>query len=357
MKLGIFTTSFLPYHSRLGVSNAAFFTAKKLIENHGCDVHVFSSRMEGCEDTEELDNLHIHRFPYISRHKITPKMLELFRKERFDIIHSYHYGYFPAFAGLILSKMTHRPHLFTTAYHPPIYTSLRTMLLRTYDILEGFWSLKYSDIVLPFNNDEKRHLEKYVKGNYKVVPCPINSDVFFPKRKENEKITIAYVGPMLPWKGASIAFEIFQQIEKERRDVSFIFIGMGFLEDEIKNKASKRFTFMKDVSPAELAKIYNSIDILVSPTYYESFGCVLAEAGMCGTPIVSTKVGGVPETVGNGGLLVNYGDWNKMKENIEMLIDDKILRKKLGRNAVIHTKQFSSGIVAENVFKLYKGLL
>ena len=121
--------------------------------------------------------------------------------------------------------------------------------------------------------------------------------------------------------------------------------------------AGTNFSFLKNLSPSELAEQYNSIDIIVSPTYYESFGCVLAEAGMCGTPVVSTKVGGVPETVRNGGLLSDYGNWKKMKENIEMLIDDTKLRKKLGRNAINHTKLFRDDMVAEKVYKVYRKVL
>ncbi len=354
MRIGIFTTSFLPYHSRLGISNAAYFLVKNLIKRHGCDIYVYSSEMEGLKNREEHGNLHIKRFPYISRYQFSPGMLNI--HDNVDLIHSFHYGFFPAFAGLAAAKRAHKPHLFTTAYHPPIYTPFRAMMSRMHDVLQGFWELKYSDMVLPFNNDEKAHLEKYVNSNYNVMPCPVNSEVFFPRRNEREKTTIAYVGPMLPWKGAGTAFDIFRQIEKERSDVRFVFIGIGPLEDEIKRKSGKRFSFMKDIQPADLAKQYNSIDILVSPTYYESFGCVLAEAGMCGTPVVSTRVGGVPETVGSGGLLVDYGDWKKMKKRIETLIDDARLRKRLGRNAIAHTRQFRDDVVSEKIYRIYKSM-
>ena len=357
MRIGIFTTSFLPYHSRLGISNAVYFLVKNLIKKYDCDIYVYSSDMKGLKNREEYRNLHIKRFPYESRYQFSPEMLNIHEIDNIDLIHSFHYGFFPAFAGLLAAKRTHKPHLFTTAYHPPIYTPFRSLISRMHDVLQGFWVLKYSDMVLPFNKDEKTHLEKYVNTNYNIIPCPVNSDVFFPYRKEQKKITIAYVGPMLPWKGAWIAFDIFRKIEKERNDVRFVFIGMGHLEDEIKRKSGNRFTFIKDIQPTELAKQYNSIDILVSPTYYESFGCVLAEAGMCGTPVVSTRVGGIPETVGSCGLLVDYGDWKKMKEYIEMLIDDAKLRKKLGKNAIAHTKKFRDGIVSENIYRVYKRLL
>ena len=159
---------------------------------------------------------------------------------------------------------------------------------------------------------------------------------------------------MLSWKGALIAADIFSSIQKKRKDVEFVFIGFGPLENEIRKRGN--FKFYKELSPEDVAMHMNSIDILVSPTKYESFGYVLAEAGMCGTPVVSTRVGAVPETVGEGGILVDYGNWTRMKEDIEILIDDERKRKKLGKNAISHTKQFRDDEVSEKVYNVYKSI-
>ncbi len=160
---------------------------------------------------------------------------------------------------------------------------------------------------------------------------------------------------MLPWKGAMIAANIFGEIQKERKDIEFVFIGFGPLEAEIRKRG--KFRFHRELSPDKVSSHMNSMDMLVAPTKYESFGYVLAEAGMCGTPVVSTRVGAVPETVGSGGVLVDYGDWTRMKDEIVRLSDDARKRKRLGKNAIAHTKQFRDDIVSERVFRIYKSLL
>lgn len=355
MKIGVFTTTFVPHHFKLGISNVAYLTVRNLIKKYECDVDVYSLQLPGHKNTEKLKNLRIFRFPFRTAHQISMKMLTA-KKNGFDIVHSFHYGYFPSYVGLRTAKKSGIPHAFTPAYHPPIYSKKMKLLATLYRMLQGSQILRKSDVTLPFNNNEKNQLEKYTKKSI-IIPSPVDSSIFFPNKNPNDKITLGYVGPMLPWKGAHIAFQIFKQLEKERSDLNFLFIARGILENEIRKNASKRFIFLKDVPSDQLAEYLNSIDILVSPTYYESFGIILAEAGMCGTPVVSTNVGAVPETVGDGGLMVNYGDWNKMKEDITTLIDDEKLRNKLGKNAIKHTKAFKDDIVADRIFEIYKLLV
>jgi len=62
----------------------------------------------------------------------------------------------------------------------------------------------------------------------------------------------------------------------------------------------------------------------------------------------------VPETVGPGGIVVDYGDWNTMKENILRLLDNPSLRKKMGQSALKHSHQYSDDVVADKVFNLYE---
>ncbi len=211
--------------------------------------------------------------------------------------------------------------------------------------------------------NEAHGLKNVSKFNCKIVPCPVNSNVFKPKSTQNtsthfktnkKRKLVAYIGTMLPWKGAGIAFDICKQIEKERDDVDFVFIGPGALKPELMKNASDKFTFDEWVPLNKLAEWYNKADVMLYPTQYESFGRVLAEAMMCGTPIVSTKVGAVPETVGNGGLLVDYGDWNKMKSNVLDILGNKNLHKKLSAAAIKHASNYKDFVVAKNVLEAYE---
>jgi glycosyltransferase involved in cell wall biosynthesis len=198
-------------------------------------------------------------------------------------------------------------------------------------------------------------MQKYTECKCDVVYSPVDARIFYPERFNTGKIRVGFIGPMLEWKGALVAAEIFSKISQERNDVEFVFVGFGPLEMEIR-KMGKSFKFYRELSSQQIAKHLNSFDILVSPTKYESFGYLLAEAGMCATPVVSTRVGAVPETVGPGGIIVDYGDWNGMKDQIEHLIDDEKKRRLLGKKAIRHTKKFRDDVVSDNIYKIYKSL-
>jgi glycosyltransferase involved in cell wall biosynthesis len=93
-----------------------------------------------------------------------------------------------------------------------------------------------------------------------------------------------------------------------------------------------RVKFTGRVSTEELVRLYNSAEILVSPSVYEGFGLPAAEAQACGTAVVSTTAGALPEVVAHGetGWLVPPGDAAALAGAIKRLMPDAELRAKMG---------------------------
>ena len=71
---------------------------------------------------------------------------------------------------------------------------------------------------------------------------------------------------------------------------------------------TKRVNFVGSISQSELADFYRAADVLIFPSYYESFGLVALEAMASGTPVVASRVGGLPKLIRNGetGYLVPF---------------------------------------------------
>ena len=71
---------------------------------------------------------------------------------------------------------------------------------------------------------------------------------------------------------------------------------------------------------------------MVMPSLSESFGVAVLEAGACGRPAISTKVGGVPEVVKDGetGILVTPGDANALARAILSLAQDADKCRRMG---------------------------
>ncbi len=93
------------------------------------------------------------------------------------------------------------------------------------------------------------------------------------------------------------------------------------------------------------------LDVLVLPSYEEPFGTVLAEAMAVGTPVVATRVDGLPEVVRDGvtGRLVEPGDLQGIADAVVEVLQR---RRQMGRAARVHARRFHSERYVERVERL-----
>ncbi len=83
----------------------------------------------------------------------------------------------------------------------------------------------------------------------------------------------------------------------------------------------------------ELLDLFRRADVFVLPSLAECLSVALMEAAAAGLPIISTRVGALPEAAvdGRSGILVSAGDTRSLRDAIERLVDDEALRGRLGR--------------------------
>ncbi len=357
MRIAITTTTFLSEEATNGITNTVMLLSREFVKK-GHDVKIFAPKVPNNLPAQEtIDGIDVMRINTKLEFKYARNFIRDIKEFKPDIVHSFHYAYYPSNAGFSAAKSLKIPHILTPSYHKTRMSKISSVFMGLYNNIYGKNILQKSFRVFPQNINEQEALRKVADFNSAIVPCPINSKFFKPKKIKKNKMTVAYIGTMLPWKGAGIAFDICQQIEKLRDDVNFVFIGPGYMKEDLMKKASGNFTFLENVSMKDLSKWCNTADIVLYPTFYESFGRVLAEEMACGVPIVSTKAGAVPETVGPGGILVDYGDWDKMKQSVLELLENRSLRLKLGKAALKHAEQYKDTLVAKNVTSIYEAAL
>ena len=140
----------------------------------------------------------------------------------------------------------------------------------------------------------------------------------------------------------------------------FVLVGDGILFDSIKKKAIELnlendiiFTgFRRDIK-----NILKSSDIFVSHSKSEAFGISILEAIAAGLPIITTNSGGTKEIINkrfDNGILLDYGDKEKLVESLAILINNKGIRDKyinLGISVV--QDHFDLEYTANNTFNLY----
>jgi glycosyltransferase involved in cell wall biosynthesis len=84
------------------------------------------------------------------------------------------------------------------------------------------------------------------------------------------------------------------------------------------------------VQDEEMPHYYSLADALVLPSLLEGFGLPLVEAMACATPVVATRVGSIPEVVGDAGLLVPARDHLALADCLNRLLCDDALQRDLG---------------------------
>jgi D-inositol-3-phosphate glycosyltransferase len=150
-----------------------------------------------------------------------------------------------------------------------------------------------------------------------VVPCGVNLDLFQPMDRaaarqrlgfdDNESIAL-YVGRFDPIKGIDRLLEAMAHLRHHRRLRLVIIGGDGPDTPEYQNlqKLARKsgiqntVTFVGRIEQKYLSPYYSAADVLVIPSYYESFGLVGLESLACGTPVVATEVGAMRSILRNG---------------------------------------------------------
>jgi glycosyltransferase involved in cell wall biosynthesis len=118
-----------------------------------------------------------------------------------------------------------------------------------------------------------------------------------------------------------------------------------------------RVRFHGEVAEDQLRGFYRICDIFVAPSRFESFGLILVEAMMFGKPVVTCRTGGIVEIAEEGrtALFAEPGDPVSLKECLERLIRDPLLRVALGSaGRKRYEDRFTPGVMAEGVVALLR---
>jgi len=99
--------------------------------------------------------------------------------------------------------------------------------------------------------------------------------------------------------------------------------------------------FLGYVPREELLNFYAAADALIYPSFYEGFGLPVLEAMTCGTPVVASNRGALPEIANGAALLVEPCDIGDMAEAILRIIADSDLRRRLRSRGLERAREFS----------------
>ena len=95
------------------------------------------------------------------------------------------------------------------------------------------------------------------------------------------------------------------------------------------------------VSTEELIWLYRNARALIFPSFDEGFGLPPVEAMACGTPVVASNAGSLPEVTGGCAALASPSDWKGFAEGIRLILEDDAVRGKMVEMGLRHVKRYA----------------
>jgi D-inositol-3-phosphate glycosyltransferase len=184
-----------------------------------------------------------------------------------------------------------------------------------------------------------------------------------------DSLIVSFVGRIQPHKGPEVLIRATSELVKHapqlrpRLIVNIIGGASGANTEEVDRlKDCTQWLGIDDVvrfappvSRAELPQWYRASDLVVVPSYSESFGLVALEAQACGTPVVATAVGGLRTAVADGisGVLVDGHDPKAWSSVITRLLQEPQRRVLLSMGAIEHASHFGWDGTARGTLDIY----
>ena len=301
--------------------------------------------------------------------KLQSEIYDIAKDENVDIMHAHRPGF-----ALVCARAVHKKHI-------PLIIGIHSIPQqgRWRDIIRK----KVTSIILNRNcayvyGVAHAAIDKYAADLkvhhgvlYNAVPSMIQSGEIGQKLCNRDDLLdstliIGTIGRIKPGKGYEIFIEAAHILLKRNIALRFVIAGepsspwqekyYSSLKQQVQKLGIEENVFFAGYMSQE--EFMSCADIVCNPSYSHIEVCsmVILEAFAARRPVVATRLGGTPELIrdGTNGLLTLPGDAEGLAKNLDILIQDAELRKKLGSSAYrIYQERYNLKIWKENLIDLY----
>ncbi len=162
----------------------------------------------------------------------------------------------------------------------------------------------------------------------------------------DDDIVAVYVGFIVHTKGINELTTVVERLFGKYHNFRLVCIGEGPATErlvQLRARADRDGAVVLPglLSPEEVPKYLQASDFMVFPSHSEGMPQSILEAMNCGLPVVTTRVGGIPEAVidGQTGLLVDAKDVEQLKNAMERMINDGEFRHSAGQKALAYVNE------------------
>lgn len=342
---------FPPHFGGVGVH---IHTLSKELVKQGHEVYVITYPHN---DIKDIDGIHVIGTKGINipgirglmfRKNAKKELEKLVKTEDIDIIHGHYL--FPAGSVAVEVGKEYGIKTYVTAHGSDMFELYKSQPLMRSTLRKV---LKGADVVFAVSNALKHEIiATGVEGisdklrlswnSVDIDKFNVNDDDSFKKEFNLlDKPIVLFVGNLIKRKNVD---SLLEAKKIANSDYYLVVVGDGPLFKKLKKKVDEEN--IRDViftgSRSDVETIIPSCDVLILPSFSESFGLVLIEALACGKPVIGSDVGGITEIINDDvGLLVNPNKIPSIANAVDKMVNDGDFRHSLSLNARNRALDFS----------------
>lgn len=284
-------------------------------------------------------------FPILLFLYMTPYLLirtfffMLFNSKKVDVIHAH--GLNAVFITAVLKKIFAKKAVAQTH-------ALYSFSPKSFFAKIAASALNVMDTILTLCEASKEELKsigvkegKIVRYTY-WVDLSRFSDMDKDKAKEKagfeNKFSVFFVGRLIEIKGAEIVVEL----AKRFKDINFVIAGDGPDKSSAieADKTLQNFSFLGRIDNSKLNTYYSAADLCIVPSQYpEGFGRVICESLACGTPVLASNLGGIPDAIDESVGILSQPDIESFAKNLKLLMQDMDRYESMRKSASEYAKR------------------
>jgi len=290
----------------------------------------------------------------------------------YDIIHTHSYIFFSSIQAALFRKIHRFPLVLqlhggiqTDAFYTSNFFENLQLLFKklVFDPVLGRLILTIPDSLVSVSNLDLQTVLKRFKVRRKKnywIPNGVDISQFKPLDGVRKRY-ITFIGRLSYIKGFDLFLKIIEKIYKKNQNIEFLVVGYGPLENML-HEFRKRVPIKhyRRVPYKKMIEIYNQSKILLITSRYEGMPSTMLEAMSCGTQVVASKTGGIPEVIKDKehGFLFDINNLMEVSDLCLKLIENQKKRTQSSKKIREYIKMnFSWEIITKKMIRVYNDLI